>query len=67
MHASSCTEAFSEERGFKRGGERLDEGGACDDAGGGHNVLHIGVLLLGQEPGINVADSQSFILIRIKA
>ncbi len=39
-----------EERGLQRGGEGLDEGGACDDAGGGNHVFHPRVLLLGQEP-----------------
>ncbi len=29
-----------EERCLQRGGEGLDEGGACDDAGGGNHVFH---------------------------
>jgi hypothetical protein len=41
---------FLEERGLQRGGEGLDEGGACDDAGGGDHVFHPRVLLLRQEP-----------------
>ncbi len=42
--------AASEEGSLQRGGEGLDEGGAGDDVGGGNNVLHARVLLLGQEP-----------------